>query len=327
MKHVASTEGFDCPDFHLSETLTTKLGFTTKRLLSDERVRSDRTCVHLIFYHVTELKHVGHTYCCLLVEFFTGGTIIKLSCAVAGKTSLVGPFAEVFEVCTVEDGGSKLETELLTSVTKYGFKHLSDVHTRRHTEGVKYDVDGSTISEEWHIFLTHDLRDNTLVTVATCHLITDTNLTLLSDVDLSHLDDATGEFIADGDGILFAHTLGIHLVELAEIVDDKCTNHAVDASITSPVFQLKRSEVESCKEALRELSTLGYNFCTDVVLHTERGEVLGERNELIEHDTLEFVGFAVELIVDFLKTFFVFELFCTREFVNATEEALVDYNT
>ena len=163
--------------------------------------------------------------------------------------------------------------------------------------------------------------------MATCHLITDTNLTLLSDVHLCHLDDATGEFIADGDGILFTHTLGIHLVEFAEIVDDKCTNHTIDASITSPVFQLKRSEVESCKEALRELSTLGNNFCTDVVLHTERGEVLGEGYELIEHDALEFVGLAVELIVDFLKTFFVFELFCTREFVNAAEEALVDHNT
>ena len=245
------------------------MGFTTEGLLSDEGVGADGTRVHLVFYHVTEFEHVGHTYSCLLVKLFTSGSIVKLSCAIAWESGFVRPFAEVFEMSTVEDGGSELETEFLTCVTQYCFKHLTDVHTRRHTEGVEHDVYGSTISKEWHVFLTHDFGYDTLVTVATCHLITDTNLTLLSDVDFCHLDNAAGKFVTNGDGVLFAHAFGIELVELAEIVDDQCTDHSVNASITCPVFQLKCGEVEGGKKALREFRSLSHYFCTDVVFYTK----------------------------------------------------------
>ena len=52
LKDVTGTEGLDGLDLHLSETLSTKLRFTTKRLLRDERVWTDGTGVHLVFYHV-----------------------------------------------------------------------------------------------------------------------------------------------------------------------------------------------------------------------------------------------------------------------------------
>ena len=41
LKNMCGTEGFQCPNFHFSETLTTKLSFTTQRLLSNQRVRTD----------------------------------------------------------------------------------------------------------------------------------------------------------------------------------------------------------------------------------------------------------------------------------------------
>ena len=41
---------------------------------------------------------------------------------------------------------------------------------------------GRTVSQEWHIFLRQDSGNNTLITMTTCHLIADRNLTFLSDV-------------------------------------------------------------------------------------------------------------------------------------------------
>ena len=41
LKNMCSTESFQCPNFHLPKTLTTKLSLTTQRLLSNKRVRTD----------------------------------------------------------------------------------------------------------------------------------------------------------------------------------------------------------------------------------------------------------------------------------------------
>ena len=97
LKDVGSAECFERPNLHLSETLTTKLSFTTKRLLSDQGVRTDRTCMHLVLNHVTELKHIDHTYCSRLVETIAGATVVKISLAITGNACLVGPFIEVVE--------------------------------------------------------------------------------------------------------------------------------------------------------------------------------------------------------------------------------------
>ena len=184
---MRSTECLDCPDLHLSETLTTELCLTTKWLLSDERVRTDRTSVHLVLYHVTELQEVCDTDCSRLVEHLTCLTIIKVCRAVAWETCLVSPLVKVIKLSTIEDRSSELNTELLTCCTKYSLEDLTEVHSRRHTQRVQYQVNWTTILEEWHILLTNNLRYDTLVTVTTSELITYTDLTLLSDINLSHL--------------------------------------------------------------------------------------------------------------------------------------------
>src|SRR5665647_2576762 len=76
LKNVSGTECFKCPNLHFSETLTPELCFTTKRLLSNKRVWSDRTRVHFIFNHVTQFQHIYYTYCSSLVEAFTCSTIV-----------------------------------------------------------------------------------------------------------------------------------------------------------------------------------------------------------------------------------------------------------
>ena len=64
-------------------------------------------------------------------------------------------------------------------------KDLTNVHSRRNTKWVQDDVNWSSVGKEWHIFRGHNSRDNSLVTVASCHLVTNHQLSLLGNVNLN----------------------------------------------------------------------------------------------------------------------------------------------
>ena len=66
-------------------------------------------------------------------------------------------------------------------------KHLSDVHTRRHTQWVQHDIQRTSIRKEWHIFYWKYTGNNTLVSMSSGHLITNGDLSLLSDVNTNCL--------------------------------------------------------------------------------------------------------------------------------------------
>ncbi len=54
---------------------------------------------------------------------------------------------------------------------------------------VRADINRCSVFKEWHIFVTHNTCNNTLITVASGHFITHFKLTLFSDVNFSHLYD------------------------------------------------------------------------------------------------------------------------------------------
>ena len=97
LKDVAGAECLERPNFHFSEALTTKLGFTTQRLLCNKRVRANGASMHLIFNHMAEFQHVNHTDCCGLVEALAGTTIVKISLTITGKPGFIGPIVKVIE--------------------------------------------------------------------------------------------------------------------------------------------------------------------------------------------------------------------------------------
>ena len=66
-------------------------------------------------------------------------------------------------------------------------KHLSDVHTRRHTQWVQHDIQRTSIRKEWHIFYWKYTGNYTLVTMTASHLITNRDLTFLGDIDTDSL--------------------------------------------------------------------------------------------------------------------------------------------
>ena len=93
------------------------------------------------------------------------------------------------------------------------FEDLTDVHTRGHAERVEDDLDRSSIGEVRHILFRQNAGDDTLVTVASGHLVADRQLTLHGDVDLDHLDDARRKLVSLG------HLADLLVGDLAQNVD------------------------------------------------------------------------------------------------------------
>src|SRR5262249_25430646 len=69
------------PHFHFAETLSTKLGLATQRLLSNQRVRTDRTRVNLVVYQVGQLKHVDVADRNRLVELISSHAVEQVDLA------------------------------------------------------------------------------------------------------------------------------------------------------------------------------------------------------------------------------------------------------
>ena len=126
---MAGTECLQGPDFHLSETLATKLSLTTKWLLGNQRIRTYATSMHLVFNHVAQLQEVGDTHSGRLVEHFARLTIKQVGRAESWQTSLVCPLLQVFEFGTVENRCGKLHAETLAGSTKDSLENLTEVHT------------------------------------------------------------------------------------------------------------------------------------------------------------------------------------------------------
>ncbi len=85
-----------------------------------------------------------------------------------------------------------------------GFENLTHVHTARHAQWVKHDLNRSAVFEERHVLDRQNLRNHTLVTVTASHLVTDGNHPLGGDINFDHLQHATAKLVA-----------ALHRVELA----------------------------------------------------------------------------------------------------------------
>jgi len=323
---MAGTEALKSPNLHLSKTLSTELSLTTKWLLSDERVRTDRTGMHLILNHVTELQEVGDTNGSLLVERLTRLTIINSRRAEVRQTGLLCPLTQVFKLSTVEDWSSELHTEFLTCSTKNSLEDLSQIHTRRHTHRVQHQVDRATVSQERHILLTHNLRDNTLVTVTTGKLITNLDLTLLCDIDFGHLQDTGRQLITNGNGELATVLLSSKLLVLADIVHDQLLDESVDVLIIGPTVALDAIILEVLKCWHCELAALGENLRLGIVFHALASLAVGERHQLVNEHVLQLVALCLILLIDLLKLDLILFLRLTR-LLCTLEEFFVDDNT
>ena len=74
-------------------------------------------------------------------------------------------------------------------------KHLPDIHTGRHAQRVQHDIQRASVRQERHILHREHAGNDTLVTMASCHLISDGDLSLLRDVDAHCLVHARRQLI------------------------------------------------------------------------------------------------------------------------------------
>ena len=126
---------------------------------------------------------------------------------------------------SVKDWRREFLAGLHACPTQHGLIDLTDVHTRRYTKGIQYDIHGRAVLQERHILLTDNLGDNTLVTVTSGHLITHLQLALLGDDDFGHLHDACGQFVSYTDRELSAavytcYVADLNLVVVQQVVDE-----------------------------------------------------------------------------------------------------------
>ena len=73
---------------------------------------------------------------------------------------------------------------------------LTDVHTRRHTQRIQYDIQRTAIWQERHILYRKYAGNDTLVTMTSCPLITYRNLTFLGNVNADSLVYARSQLVA-----------------------------------------------------------------------------------------------------------------------------------
>src|SRR5205085_8979133 len=107
---------FELPNCHHPEALDAVLRYSNQRLLSDERIRSNRTSVNLVRDQVAELHHVDVTDHHFLIESITGPAIKEPRLAGfldPGETVLLFRVIQIFANLgfgdPVEDWGRDLE--------------------------------------------------------------------------------------------------------------------------------------------------------------------------------------------------------------------------
>ena len=76
------------------------------------------------------------------------------------------------------------------------FQNLTDVHTRRYTQWVQYDVYGTAICQVRHVFYWQDARNHTFVTMSTRHFVTRLQAAFDGDKHFHHFLNARLQFVA-----------------------------------------------------------------------------------------------------------------------------------
>src|SRR5699024_3805753 len=126
-------------------------------------------------YQVMQLEVVHIADGDRIVERLAGTSVIDGGLAVAAQSCQLQTLFDVVFVCTVKDRCHDLPVKLCGCTSQMDLQHLTDVHTRRYALRVEHDVQRTTVCQKRHILLRQDSGNNTLVSVASRHLIADRN--------------------------------------------------------------------------------------------------------------------------------------------------------
>ena len=251
--------------------------------------------MHLVIDHVSEFHEVGHADRSHLVEGFACSAVVELRLAGAGQSRLVGPLVEGLQGTSVEDRSGETYAQFLSGPAEDGLEDLSDIHTRGHAQRVEDYIYGCTVCEERHILYAHNLGDDTLVTMASGHLVTHANLTAFGDIDFSHLDNTIGQFVTDSEVEFLAFEGGIQLLVFREVVEHTLCNESVLVLIDGPVLQLYGVEVDVVKTLCGEVLSLGHHLGAHDVIDRHSLLVLKQFDQFLNQGLAQEFGFLLEL--------------------------------
>ena len=246
--------------------------------------------MHLVVDHVAELDHVDDTHGCRLVEPVSCSTIPEVGLAIHRHACLLGIFTDVLDGCTVEDRSAELNSEFLSCPTEHGLVNLTEVHSGRHAERVEDDVHWSSVLEERHILPAHDLRYDTLVTMASGHLVTDSDLSLLCDIDFGKLHHSVRKIVSDLDLVALSLAFRCQSLVGEAIVVDEFLDQSVGLFVTGPFSCVDIEIVDASELVNGELLAFGYDFNVVQVDDSCALLALGEDSELVDESVEEKSG-------------------------------------
>jgi len=102
-------------------------------------------------------------------------------------------------MCAVEDRGLETDAKLEACETERSLIQLTIFIRLGTPSGLRTMSTGVPSARERHVLHGYDLRDDTLITMTACHLITDRKLTLFRDIDLRHLHNTGLKFVTESD--------------------------------------------------------------------------------------------------------------------------------
>ena len=224
--------------------------------------------MHLVLYHVTELKHVDHTYSSGLVETLAGTRRRRdRSCHNGGSPAL-----SVHELMSsiegaVENRGGRIFSPSSRHPSENGFEDLSEEFIREGTPRGFRTISTGVPSARKSMSSWRTMRLTIpLFPWRSAHLVADADLALLGDVDLGDLHDAGRQLVADGDVELLASELGVDFLALLEIVDDGAADEVVGMGVVCPVAEAKGIVVDSAENGVGEFGALGHDFAAEEVV-------------------------------------------------------------
>ncbi len=152
--------------------------------------------MYLVVNKVGKFQVIHVTYGYPAVKRLTGTAVIQDCLSVLGQSCLFQSFNNIYLGCTVKYRRSNLPAQCLCCIAQVHFQYLSDIHTGRNAQGIKNNLQGSSVGQERHIFHRENPGDNTLVSVTAGHLIADRNLSFLCNVNTHQLVYSGREFVA-----------------------------------------------------------------------------------------------------------------------------------
>src|SRR3989338_970109 len=150
----------------------------------------------LVLDHVMEFEDVHIADGDRLLERFPRAAVEKFHLAVLAIPRAFKFRTDLLFRDAQERWSDRLIAVRMRRETEVKFEDLAQVHAGRHTERGQDDVDRSTVFHVRHFFDGEYLRDDTLVAVAACKLVTDRDIAELGDLYIDAFDDATFQVVA-----------------------------------------------------------------------------------------------------------------------------------